>query len=69
MDRKLDDYFTAGVRLVWFIHPQTESAEAYTAADRSEAIPRDGVLLGGEVLPGFELSLTDLFNRAGGRRK
>jgi len=69
MDRKLDDYFTAGVRLVWFIDPQTESAQVYTAADRSQTIPRDGVLHGGEVLPGFELSLTDLLNRVGRRRR
>jgi Uma2 family endonuclease len=69
MERKLRDYFAAGVRLVWFIDPPTESAEAFAATDQRQSIPRGGILSGGEVLPGFELSLTDLFDRAGRRKK
>src|SRR5438552_3940416 len=30
MERKLRDYFQAGVRLVWFIDPRTETARVYT---------------------------------------
>src|SRR5208282_3410633 len=33
MDRKLRDYFQAGVRLVWYIDPTTRTARAYTAED------------------------------------
>ena len=32
MDRKLRDYFQAGVQLVWYIEPKTRTARAYTAA-------------------------------------
>jgi len=64
MDRKLRDYFAAGVRLVWYIDPPTRTARAYTAVDQMTEIGRDGVLSGGDVLPGFELPLADLFARA-----
>jgi Uma2 family endonuclease len=61
MERKLHDYFTAGVRLVWYIDPATRSARAFTAEDRIVEVDENGSLSGGEVLPGFELSLRELF--------
>ena len=64
MQRKLRDYFTAGVRLVWYVDPRTQSARAYTAEDQCTEIGPDGSLSGGEVLPGFELPLAELFARA-----
>ena len=64
MQRKLRDYFTAGVRLVWYIDPRTRTATVYTAPDQSTQIGAEGTLSGGEVLPGFELPLADLFAEA-----
>jgi Uma2 family endonuclease len=64
MQRKLWEYFQAGVRLVWFIDPPTRTATVYTTPEQGIHVPRDGVLLGEEVLPGFELSLEELFARA-----
>lgn len=64
MARKRDEYFRAGVKLVWEIDPTTRSAIAYTAADRATPVPADGTLDGGAVLPGFVLSLTAVFDRA-----
>jgi Uma2 family endonuclease len=61
MERKLLDYFSAGVRLVWYIDPQTRTARAYTAPDRCQELTERGVLSGGDVLPGFELRLGELF--------
>jgi Uma2 family endonuclease len=65
MQRKLHDYFTAGVRLVWYIDPQTRSAKSYTAEDQSVTVDESGSLSGGDVLPGFELPLRELFANAG----
>ena len=67
MQRKLRDYFEAGVRLVWYIDPDSQTAIVYTAADQSSAISTGGVLDGGDVLPGFTLSLAELFAKAGPR--
>ena len=68
MDRKLRDYFQAGVRLVWYIEPKTRTAKAYTAVDVWTEIGPHDSLLGGEVLPGFELPLAQLFARVEGPR-
>jgi len=67
MNLKLQQYFAAGVRLVWYIDPELKSARVYTAVDEFEDIPASGTLRGGEVLPGFELPLARLFEKAGPR--
>ena len=64
MQRKLDDYFAAGVELVWYIDPQTRSARSFTAPNKVEGIAADGVLDGKTVLPGFTLPLQPLFEKA-----
>ena len=61
MDRKLRDYFKAGVRLVWYIDFKTRTARAYTAVSEWTEIGPNGSLLGSDVLPGFELSLAAAF--------
>jgi Uma2 family endonuclease len=61
MRRKLHDYFTAGVRLVWYVDPRTRTASAYTSPEQCTVFDENGVLTGGEVLPGFELALRELF--------
>ena len=62
MARKLKDYFVSGVRLVWLIYPKKETAEAYTDPDTKTIIGKNGSLDGSDVLPGFALSLKDLFS-------
>jgi Uma2 family endonuclease len=64
MEMKLGEYFEAGVRLVWYIDPQSRTARIYTAPDRLETIDVNGNLEGGQVLPGFQLRLGELFERA-----
>lgn len=61
MDRKLRDYFLAGVRLVWLINSKTQTAEVYTSPTDKKRISKTGSLDGGEVLPGFRLPLAKLF--------
>lgn len=64
MERKLKQYFQAGVRLVWYIDPKTRSVRAFTSPTAVTEIDEDGSLDGGQVLPGFQLSLRELFERA-----
>jgi Uma2 family endonuclease len=61
MRRKLGEYFEVGVRLVWFVHPRPRTVQVFTAADRSVTLQEHETLDGGEVLPGFRLSLRELF--------
>ena len=67
MQRKLRDYFTAGVRLVWYIDPRTRSAKSYTAENQFVELTESQSISGGEVLPGFELSLRELFAKIADR--
>ncbi len=68
MRRKLREYFRAGVSLVWLIQPRTQTAQAYTSPMRFQRVGKDGALEGGDLLPGFTLSLPWLFARGKRRR-
>ena len=63
MTRKLGEYFQAGVRLVWMVDPRTRTVRVHTAVDQSVLLKGNEVLDGGEVLPGFSLSLDEIFAR------
>lgn len=61
MEKKLREYFEAGVRLVWFVDPRTRTARVYTSPKSVIQLGEDQTLDGGEVLPGFTLPLRELF--------
>lgn len=64
MERKLREYFLAGTRLVWIIDPVKRQADVYTSPDAPAAtLGQTQSLDGGDVLPGFQLPLADLFAR------
>jgi Uma2 family endonuclease len=64
MRRKLIEYFRAGVRVVWYVDPKRRTVRVYTALDRSVLLHENQTLDGGDVLPGFELSIGDWFAEA-----
>lgn len=62
MKRKREEYFKAGVRLVWIFDPDARNAEVYTGPDaRPTILSENDTIDGGNILPGFTLSLHDLF--------
>jgi Uma2 family endonuclease len=61
MDRKLREYFEAGVALVWYVDPPTQCVRVYQGPDDCQIVYKDGVLRGGRLLPGFEMPLARLF--------
>lgn len=61
MASKRQDYFTAGVRLVWQIDPAVRTAQVYSSPDAVTTLGEVGTLDGGVVLPGFSLPLRQLF--------
>jgi Uma2 family endonuclease len=61
MEQKLQEYFTAGVRLVWYVVPARQEVHVYTAPDQYEILTTDHHLHGGETLPGFTLPVRRLF--------
>ncbi|MBC7852739.1 MAG: Uma2 family endonuclease [Pirellulaceae bacterium] len=61
MSRKLREYFSAGVRLVWYVDPVAKTVTVYTSLTRSKIVPLEGTLNGGKVLPGFTMLVRDIF--------
>lgn len=61
MARKRREYFAAGVRLVWEIDQEARTVEVYSAPDDPVVLTQEQTLDGGDVLPGFTLSLRELF--------
>ena len=61
MSIKVGEYFSAGVRLVWLVDPNMRTATVFTATDNSVTLHVQDTLDGGTVLPGFTLSLRELF--------
>jgi Uma2 family endonuclease len=69
MKRKLDEYFSARVRLVWIVDPERRTAAVHTDVSNPTLLDASGTLTGGDVLPGFQCALADLFaelDRRGG---
>lgn len=59
--KKLKEYFTAGVRMVWLIEPEDRSVTVLTNADQGKTLYEDAELNGGDVLPGFSCKVCELF--------
>ena len=51
-----------GTRLVWVLHPNTRSVDVHTLNGAVVTLSNDDTLTGGDVLPGFECSLSDIFD-------
>jgi len=69
IDRKLGEYFTAGVKVTWVIDPKTHTAKVYSSAKRFKVIDATGALDGGRILPGFKLPLASVFAATRRRKK
>ena len=68
IDRKIGEYFAAGVQLVWIVDPAARSVDVYKGPDECTRLNERQTHKGGTLLPGFALLLRKLFARAEGRR-
>jgi Uma2 family endonuclease len=57
---KVRDYLAAGTPLVWVIDPLGRTAGAFGPGMFAQLLDEDGILDGGDVLPGFTLPLRDI---------
>lgn len=63
MDRKLAEYFEAGVRSVWYVDPATRAVRVYSSPEEFTALGEDHEIDGAPVLPGLVISIRTLFAR------
>ncbi|WP_152052673.1 Uma2 family endonuclease [Tautonia marina] len=62
LDRKLVEYFEAGVSLVWVVYPETRRVFVFSSATEVRILSASDELDGCAVVPGFRLALTRLFD-------
>jgi Uma2 family endonuclease len=65
MARKRREYFNGSAKLVWQVDPLAHTVDVYTAFDQFTRHGEDATLTGAPVLPGFSLSIRQLFELAG----
>ncbi|MCS7191923.1 MAG: Uma2 family endonuclease [Armatimonadetes bacterium] len=55
------DYLKAGTKMVWVIDPQSRTVAVYTPPNKIQILRENETLEGGEVLPGFQCKVSNLF--------
>ena len=60
-ERGPQDYFDAGVQLVWYIAPKFQKIYAYTSPDDIRVFRGEQIISAAPVLPGFQFAVADMF--------
>ncbi len=60
---KVDEYFKAGVKVLWHIFPALKKVEIYKSADKSETFSQDGICSAELVIDGFKITVADIFKK------
>lgn len=61
MAEKVKEYFAAGARLVWVINPKPKTVTVYRSLTDIDVLTEKDMLDGGEVVPGFQIAVTEIF--------
>jgi Uma2 family endonuclease len=61
IQQKIRDYLDAGVRLIWLVAPDAQTVTVYRADGSARLLRKQDSLDGEDVLPGFAISLSDVF--------
>jgi Uma2 family endonuclease len=61
VQEKIHEYFKAGVSRVWVVYPRQQEVYVYASATQVQIVPLGQDLDGGDLVPGFRLPLTALF--------
>ena len=58
---KIEEYFQAGVKAAWVIYPVVSKVYVYESPTRVRILQVGDTLEGGDLLPGFHIALSSLF--------
>jgi Uma2 family endonuclease len=61
ISEKVREYLDAGVCLVWVVLPKRKMVNVYTQSQAGVLLYEDDTLDGGDVLPGFEMRVGEIF--------
>ena len=54
-------YLEQGTQMVWLVYPETRRIELYRADTAMQTLSGDDVIEGGTTLPGFQVSVSEIF--------
>ncbi|MEX2092024.1 MAG: Uma2 family endonuclease [Pirellulales bacterium] len=63
INEKVADYLKSGVKLVWIAEPANETVVEHRSGQPPKTLGKDDTLPCEDVIPGFRLSLADLFRQ------
>ena len=65
ISRKVNQYLTAGVQLVWVVDPPAREVTVYRPGDSPSVSNVESKLTGGDALPGLAIKVAELFRMPG----
>jgi Uma2 family endonuclease len=65
MKRKMSEYFEAGCRTAWMVDPDARTVAVYNSPSEFSLLSGSDLVTAERVLPGFQISVADIFLRAG----
>ena len=60
---KAQEYFDAGTKQVWIVLPNLRQIDVLTSGGKVKKYGVDDMISGGDLLPGFSLNVTDIFEK------
>ena len=60
---KIDDYFSSGVKMVWYIYPKTEMIYVYTSPKNIKVCQGDDICSASPVIPDFQFPTKEIFKK------
>jgi Uma2 family endonuclease len=61
VDAKVLEYLQAGTKLVWVVHPRTQTLTVYRSLDQVRVLTVNDTLNGNDALPEFALAVREIF--------
>jgi Uma2 family endonuclease len=61
VEEKITSWLTAGVTLVWLLNPKQRTLHVYCAKRPTQTLGPEDMLDGQEVIPGFRISVSEIF--------
>ncbi|HET9582162.1 MAG TPA: Uma2 family endonuclease [Gemmatimonadota bacterium] len=61
IQEKVLEYLEVGAALVWVVDPRIRTVTVFRSKTDVRVLTEEGVLEGGDVLPGFQLAIAELF--------
>jgi Uma2 family endonuclease len=61
VDEKVQEWLTAGTRLVWVLNPRQKTVTVYRPDNTAQILGGGDTLDGADVVPGFTIAVAELF--------